>query len=230
LEERERAFKKMKMEKGQEEVKRRNDEERIKEEGRRLREQAEAARTKQQEDLQKQTEVEEVPELGPLDTTVRVKYALASHPTLNTSDALASLLAQFGDVDTSLIVFKPKKKTASALVPFKQIGQACAAVTSSGQKSCGLEGVEIGWAGGKNGEEPPLMKWLRKMGKIGPKSEGEAPSSSSTFSSFPEKPFTPPAKAPGMDYENLTLLRLRQAERERLEREILEAEARGEEV
>ena len=37
----------------------------------------------------------------------------------------------------------------------------------------------------------------------------------------------PPAKdvAPGIDYEALTLMRLRQAERERLEREILEQEA-----
>ena len=31
--------------------------------------------------------------------------------------------------------------------------------------------------------------------------------------------------APGIDYEALTLMRLRQAERERLEREILEQEA-----
>ena len=41
----------------------------------------------------------------------------------------------------------------------------------------------------------------------------------------------PPTKAPtssvaGLDYESLTLMRLRQAERERLEREILEQEAR----
>ena len=31
--------------------------------------------------------------------------------------------------------------------------------------------------------------------------------------------------APGLDFESLTLMRLRQAERERLEREIREAEA-----
>ncbi|KAH8823510.1 DnaJ-domain-containing protein [Flagelloscypha sp. PMI_526] len=235
LEERERAFKKMRMEKGQEERKRKNDEERIKEEGKRMREQAEAARIKQQEHQRQQAEEEDIPALGPLDTTVRLRYTLASHPTLDKPESLSSLLSQFGEIDTSLIIFKPKKKTVSALVPFKQIGHAFAAVTSSSQKQRGLDGIEIKWAGGKDGEEPGLLKWLRKMGKLDsvsltPKVPSEKPSGS--FSSFPDKPIVPPApatNAPGMDYENLTLMRLRQAERERLEREILEAEERGEE-
>ncbi|KAJ7604002.1 hypothetical protein DFH06DRAFT_320001 [Mycena polygramma] len=43
--------------------------------------------------------------------------------------------------------------------------------------------------------------------------------------SFPDLPSEPKDAAPGVDYEALTLMRLRQAERERLEREILEQEA-----
>lgn len=40
----------------------------------------------------------------------------------------------------------------------------------------------------------------------------------------PQRPSAPTA-VPGLDYESLTLMRMRQAERERLEREILEQEA-----
>ncbi|OSD07994.1 DnaJ-domain-containing protein [Trametes coccinea BRFM310] len=61
--------------------------------------------------------------------------------------------------------------------------------------------------------------------------------SSDAFSSFPStfpdldtKPQAPTAttEVPGLDYESLTLLRMRQAERERLEREIREREAQEE--
>ena len=48
-------------------------------------------------------------------------------------------------------------------------------------------------------------------------------------STFPASPPPEPAKSTNtLDFESLTLLRLREAERARLEREILEAEARGE--
>ena len=48
-----------------------------------------------------------------------------------------------------------------------------------------------------------------------------------SFQSFDptESPTNPPLKAPELDYESITLMRLRQAERERLEREIREQEA-----
>lgn len=213
LEERERAFKKMRTEKGMEERKRKGNEERIKEEGKRMREQAELARKEQPPE----DEDDQVPELGPLDTTIRIKYSLSSHPSLSTPDSLCVLFSQFGQLDSSLVVFKPKKKSVSALLPFKQLGHAFAAVTSSTQASRGMEGIEVKWASGKD-EEPPLLGWLRKMGKLGAStpavSDAEVPS-----------PAASQTNAPGMDYENLTLMRLRQAERDRLEREILEAEA-----
>jgi len=62
----------------------------------------------------------------------------------------------------------------------------------------------------------------------------ESKSTGTPFSSFPasfpdmsDTPShsTPTSTAPGLDYEALTLMRLRQAERERLEREIREQEA-----
>jgi DnaJ family protein C protein 17 len=113
----------------------------------------------------------------PLDTTVRLKYILKSHPNLTTSATIAKLLSPFGqtDVDSIVLSLKPPKKDPSkppkfgtALVPFKQIGDAFAAVCASGKAERGLEGIEIGWV---NGKEPPILVWLKKIGKLG----GSAP-------------------------------------------------------
>lgn len=110
---------------------------------------------------------------GDLDTTVRLKYPLATHPTLTTPDALAAFLSPFGDVDKSSIILsmKPPKnapenppKRATALVPFLRIGDAYAAVCASGKREKGMEAVDLGWAGT---EEPPVLGWLRKKGKLG---------------------------------------------------------------
>ncbi|KAL1689817.1 DnaJ-domain-containing protein [Schizophyllum commune] len=265
LEERERAFKKAKMEQQKEEVARWHETEKIKEEGKRLREERQRAmqeREREQEAAARQAEQEasDVPSIGALDTTVRVKFTLTKNPTLTTPDAIGSLLTQFGDIDTASIVLslKPPKKAptkpakfGTALVPFKQIGSALGAVASSGRPERGLEGVDITWAGGS---EPPILDWLKKQGKLGtpkppspppvvrdaPKAElpqaekpkGDSGTPFSTFpSSFPDlssAPANPSAPSlpsvAGMDYESLTLLRMRQAERERLEREIREQE------
>ena len=109
-----------------------------------------------------------------------------------------------------MLSLKPPKKApnkppkyGTALVPFKQIGEAFAAVCASGTPQRGLEGVEVGWAGGK---EPQILGWLKKMGKLGtppPPSgmekdrggstdgnaglpQAQTRTDSSTFSSFPE--------------------------------------------
>ena len=113
----------------------------------------------------------------PLDTTVRLKYILKSHPNLTTPAAISKLLSPFGqtDIDSIVLSLKPPKKDPSkppkfgnALVPFKQIGDAFAAVCASGRAERGLEGIEIGWV---NGKEPPILVWLKKIGKLG----GSAP-------------------------------------------------------
>jgi len=144
------------------------------------------------------------------------------------------------------------------LVPFKQIGDAFAAVCASERKDLGLDRIKISWV---RGEEPAILGWLKKMGKLGKPSDSREEKQSSTTSekgssyrkeegtnadlpknqakrpfssfpsSFPEDPSSQIPKAtqaavPGLDYEALTLMRLRQAERERLEEEILEQEGR----
>ncbi|KAJ7100076.1 DnaJ domain-containing protein [Mycena belliarum] len=254
LEERERAFKKAKMDQQRDEVNRWQENEKIKDEGRRLREERETELRKREAEAQRATDEEvEAPSLNSLDTTIRLKYKLSAHPDLTTSEALSNLLVQFGAVDTESIVISskaPKKspdkppKFATALVPFKQIGDAFAAVCASGRADRGLDGIEVGWVGGK---EPEILGWLKKMGKLSaqpppPPRPASMPTaqlpqtapsaSTSPFSSFPTSFSEIPsfsaefkAAAPGVDYEVLTIMRLRQAERERLEREILEQEA-----
>ncbi|OCB88543.1 DnaJ-domain-containing protein [Sanghuangporus baumii] len=274
LEEAERtASKRQKMDKAKEERERAQEIERIKEQGRKMREEKMDALRKQTEAEEKTYESspedeDDVPSLGHLDTTVKVKYSLSSHPDLTSSDALAALLDQFGAIDASSIVLSlksPRKaptkppKSGVALVPFRQIGDAFAAVCASGRTDRRLDGVDISWAEGK---EPPILGWLKRKGMLDTKkakstleervqSQNSPPrttgrteallanasksSDLSSFSSFPESfPSLPDVSAPskatpaatGLDYESLTLMRLRQAERERLEKEIREQEAK----
>ena len=220
LEQREREFKKTRVEqkKKQQEIYREN--ETLMEQGRRLREQKEKE-MQQREEARKTAEtlLDEPPSLGemgaslsisdpitrsehpliyrhlgPLDTTIRLKYSATALPHLTTSESLAALLEPFGKTDTDSIVLSiktkaSKKKSASdevklgtALVPFKRIGDAFAAVCASGVKERGLEGVQISWAGNSGGE-PELIGWLKRHGKLGAPSEAtkeQKPSPSST--------------------------------------------------
>ncbi|KAI0087429.1 DnaJ domain-containing protein [Irpex rosettiformis] len=251
LEEREHVFKKARVEKEEKQKQVWRDNEKIMEEGRRLREEREKELQKREEEARRQAMEIEPPALGMLDTTVKLRWLLSARPTLTKSEELSSLLAPFGAIDSSDIVISlkpspPKKpKRGTALIPFKQIGDAFAAVCSSNSVARGLQDVEVSWAEGK---EPELIGWLKKMGKLGgetttkrsiPNSTPAAPmaaSISSPFSSFPtsfpelsnSSPSAPPpasSNVKGVDYESLTMMRLRQAERERLEREIREQDA-----
>ncbi|KAH9940038.1 DnaJ-domain-containing protein [Epithele typhae] len=257
LEERERVLKKARVEKEAEKRERWRENERIMDEGRRLREEREKAlqqREAEREAEERAADGLEPPSLGVLDTTVRVKYTLAAYPALTEASSLVPLLSSFGDIDESSIVLSlkpapPKKpKRVIALVPFKQIGGAFAAVC----RKKGMEGIEIDWAEGK---EPDLIGWLKKMGQLRddlntvrmdskasaspasaspPSNSAKSPpgTSKDKFSSFPstfpDPNSVPPATnvptAAGLDYESLTLMRMRQAERAKLEREIRERE------
>ncbi|TFK34436.1 DnaJ-domain-containing protein [Crucibulum laeve] len=265
LDQREQAHKKARTEKQKEEVEKFHETERIKEEGRKLREEKQKELKKMEEErlramAPREEEEDMPPPLDHLDTTVRLKYSLKTHPNLITTESIAALLSSFGATDTDSIVLSlkaPKKnadkppKFGTALVPFKQIGDAFAAVCASGRAERGLHGVEIKWVGGK---EPQILGWLKKMGKLstptalsrstsaagneGSNVKAKLPQMQSTgdaslFSSFPSTfpDILPPRPSPtistapaGIDFESLTLMRLRQAERERLEREILEQE------
>jgi len=240
LEQREREFKKAKVEqqKKQQDVYREN--ETLMEQGRRLREQKEKELQQREEEAMKAAEstVDEPPSLGPLDTTVRLKYSATALPHLTNPESLAALLQPFGDTDKDSIVLSiktktsKKKKTSSddvklgtALVPFKRIGDAFAAVCASGIKGRGLDGIQITWAG-NSGEEPELIAWLKRRGKLGTSSQSVKEEKPSTFNPGLDTSSVPaPSSVPGLDYESLTLMRMREAERARLEREILEQEA-----
>lgn len=107
----------------------------------------------------------------PLDTTVRIRYPLKDYPTLNTPQSIAAFLSHFGATDESSIVLsanlRQKKdktpKTGSALVPFKRIGDAFAAVCASERKDMKMDGVKVSWV---KGDEPAILSWLKRMGKL----------------------------------------------------------------
>ena len=231
LEERERALKKARLESETEKKQRLRENERIMEEGRQLREQRERElqrKEHERETMQQKVQQEanagvepppsgssllplfpgtlfhlHVRPPGPLDTTVRVKYALASRPTLVDAASIGAVLAPFGAIDESSVVLSlkpapPKKpKRGTALVPFTQIGGAFAAVCASERAEHGLQDIEVTWAGGA---EPEIIGWLKKMGQLGgtanvkpPPSANHkssapisaTPASDETFSSFP---------------------------------------------
>ncbi|KAG8715520.1 hypothetical protein FRC11_003545 [Ceratobasidium sp. 423] len=240
LEERERAFKKARVEKAQAEQALQEEIERLGEEGRRRRKEKEEVLNKaEQEPAQRSRPpapaVAGQPPIGPHDTTVRLKYKLATHPTLTTATALAAHLAVFGPVDAGAIVIslkankkQPAKppKFATALVPFQAAGDAYACLCSAGKVDRGLDGVEVNWV---TGDEPEIIKWLRLQGNTTTSSResqsGDAPFSSFPTDQLPDGATSTPLVQPGLDYESITLMRMRQLERERLEREILEQEA-----
>lgn len=110
----------------------------------------------------------------PLDTTVRIRFPLKTYSNLSTPQAVSTFLSRFGATDEASIVLsthlKGRKektdkpaKTGSALVPFRQIGDAFAAVCASERKDSSLDGIKISWV---RGEEPAILGWLRKMGKL----------------------------------------------------------------
>lgn len=192
LEERERAFKKSRLEQEKQRAAREGENDRIKEAGRWMREE----RERRQEELVRHEETraeaeregpneDAPPSLGPYDTTIRVKFALSAFPSLGTASALASHLKRFGEIDEGTVVLstKPKKagkkknanegegeKVVNAVVPFTQIGAAFAVVSSAAALK--EQGMEVSWVGGS---EPPILNWLRDRGELGGKRKGGIP-------------------------------------------------------
>ena len=106
-------------------------------------------------------------------------------------------------------------KFATALVPFETLGEAFAVVCASGQERRGLGNIEATWA---SGQEPAAVKRL--------KSQTNGVSNGSVSSSEDLRgPARNTVNLPGLDFESETLMRMRQAERERLEQELREQEA-----
>ncbi|KAI9441402.1 DnaJ-domain-containing protein [Lactarius indigo] len=149
---------------------------------------------------------------------------------------------------------KPPKH-ATAAVRFGKIADAHAAVCASGRVDRGLEHFDIKWVGGSepavwswskrmlklkegrkapgedkrgsNGVPTPSLAEAGTNGAPGGQSTAESQFSSfpTSFSDAPPLAPTPQHSVPGIDFESAVLMRMRQAERARLEREIREKEA-----
>ena len=182
LEERERAFKKSRLEEEKEKGREGGAGRRMKEERERRLEELAKARTEdpRAEGDEDVSDENAPPPLGPYDATVRVKFTLSAFPSLNTAPALASHLKRFWEIDEDAVelLIKPKKsgrkkksldkgtdegaqdegeRVVNAAVPFSQVGAAFA-VISNGPTLKG-QGMEVSWAGGS---EPPILGWLRE--------------------------------------------------------------------
>ena len=206
LEERERAFKKSRLEQEKQRAAREGENDRIKEAGRRMREE----REKRMEELAR-AKVEEVraeadedalnenapPTLGPYDTTIRVKFTLSAFPSLDTASALAAHLKRFGEIDEGAVVLSIKLKKAGKKKKSSEKG-ADEGAPGEGEKVVNAvvpftqigaafavvssgpklkeQGMEVSWVGGS---EPPILEWLRERGELGGKLKQSIPSAAS---------------------------------------------------
>lgn len=201
LEERERAFKKSRLEQEKQRAAREGENDQIKEAGRRMREERERrleelARTKVEEartEAEYDGPDEHAPPLsGPYDTTVRVKFTLSAFPSLSTASALASHLRRFGEIDEGAVVLSIKPKKAAKKKKSQEKG-ADEVAQGEGEKVVNAvvpfsqigaafgvvssgpvlkeQGMEVSWAGGS---EPPILGWLRDRGELGGKPKGSA--------------------------------------------------------
>jgi len=212
LEKAERAAKRTKLDSVAEEQKRRREEDAIKAEGRRRREEAERRAMHAAERAKEAVAGAGAEKLGPMDLTLLLRLP---YPPPTTAE-LAASLGKLGHLDPSSILIRPpkppkdgkkegKKKGGTAVVQFLTKKGALAASQAGGRRDLGLEGVRVEWAAG----EP---EWVKKALAEPPK-----PPESSALPSFD-------MGAAGLDYESVTLARMRKMERERLEREIREQE------
>ncbi|KAF9002431.1 hypothetical protein BDQ17DRAFT_1542220 [Cyathus striatus] len=83
---------------------------------------------------------------GLLNTIVRLRFGIKTRPDLGTPESIARVLNPFGDIDEELIFLKKKSRGyCIALVPFRRVECALAAIRASGRSDLGLGGVEISW-------------------------------------------------------------------------------------
>ncbi|KAG8840778.1 hypothetical protein FRB91_005681 [Serendipita sp. 411] len=247
LEESERAHKKSKTMSMAERRKKEEMENEILEEGRRLREEREKANIALEGEVRANAEASSSQQ-GPLNTEspVRLKYNLSKRPDLTDESSIATLLGQFGSIDQSLIKLsvKPPKgkpnappKFATAVVIFKKVEGAFGAVGASGQEARNLRDVEVTWLGG---EEPEYVKKLRESGilkekehrgssptpspsapsKMSDKSSSTTQHISMSTTSVRENPQSLSLSGSDINFESVILMRMRQAERDRLAREL----------
>lgn len=248
LEEREAAFKRARTEKDREERARWTDNQRIKEEGRKMREDRqnrtqEADQAKKPETLADELADDEPPDLGVwialfanvYDTATVVFSMKSSKKAPSKPPKYATALAPFTSIGAAFAAVEASGRADRGLEGVE--------VSWAG----GPEPPLIGWLKKKGMLGSGEVKTSAKGKPLPPTSASTSSvDGGDSFSSFPTSfvsltPFffclrdvdvsalqpeaSTPASIPGVDFESLTLMRMRQAERERLEHEIMEKEA-----
>ncbi|GAO50036.1 hypothetical protein G7K_4171-t1 [Saitoella complicata NRRL Y-17804] len=201
--------------------------------------QKERAQIEAHEGLEKQDAVEfEESRFTELDRTIKVRWRKGDRPDLS-EEMLRSVFVKYGEIDT-VIARATDKKIQTGLVRFSSIVAAHAAVTEgvAGDECKGFK--EVAWASGTAPDvshqptpEPkvrsPLLKSAAKPDE--PQQAAPKPQSASgapSFGSFKGFKRKAAEAIVNPDYESVTLMRMREAERKRLVKEILENEARDE--
>lgn len=201
LEEREREFKRQRMEKAAGELRKREEAGAVMEQGRRMMEERQKERQRRAEGegrMKMKGGEEEREDAGPvlrawiclsiaspfadsrcsgdLDTTVRVKWSPNAHANLTTPASLEQLLARFGPIDVSTTVLSLK----SSKNPDKPLKHATAlvpfqlivdAVNAVNASGKSEKGLDGIEISWAEGREPQIVTWLRKQGQLGTTAE-----------------------------------------------------------
>lgn len=155
-----------------------------------------------------------------LDRTLRVRWKRRNNDAI-TATHLCTLFSRFGPVQDCVVPSdspKPgskEKKLKTALLVFESIVAAHTAVHTALDSSSGGDFTafkDITWAGG---EEPDISH------------NGPAPKATTTTPSFGS--FSSAKKTEDADYESITLMRMRAAEKARIEAEIRKQDEQDEE-
>ncbi|KAL1915780.1 uncharacterized protein VTP21DRAFT_6539 [Calcarisporiella thermophila] len=172
-----------------------------------------------------------------LDRTLKMRWKKKDH-TFSQAD-ISQILANYGEIEAVAI---SAKKGGSALVVFKTIVAAHHLMTRRGRDPTLTPFTEIGWA---SGVEPEVVQKLNAARTTSNQNQNTVPIASASIETplSPQKsapsiaskpPLNPPSassfpappqfsSAPDIfnsDYEAITLMRMRQAERDKLTREI----------
>lgn len=229
----------------------------LQEEGARLRRKREEALRTAAQEAESSGEEQQVPGGGgassrftELDRTVRIRWKRRGNEGLG-AERVCALFGRFGAVQDCIVPAdaapKPgekEKKLKTALVVFESIVGAHAAVHDA--LAGGEFGVfkDVAWAGGKEPDishegtpdpapkpqsstsapSPAYAASRKPWAPPAPSAKGKTPS----FASFSKKAAAEPAGVQSTDYESITLMRMRAAEKARIEADIRRQEEQAE--
>jgi DnaJ family protein C protein 17 len=175
-----------------------------------LEKQAEEKRQREQANTATSTLGEE---LGPLDTTLRLKWSRKQFPHLETEkDAMIALLPVKADAIDSLVLSakmlnNAKLKNGTAVISFKTLTSAVKVMEGSGKGL--LKDVELSWAAG---QEPEAVRRVKQRNNTTYTVKEKVQEQQQPMPSIP---------LPTLDEDSiLQQMRAREKERERLEEEL----------